>query len=279
MCADLCWVAVRILTLRRPDVCCECEAALVAGIRSGWDAEARTVTCMACLEQAAAPITAEAPSSALDRGQPGGSLAREYERRKGNREARVRKAHPRVGGLLLALREPPQHEVAFRRGDLGEKAVAETLERRTGGAPTILLHNRRMPERRGDIDHVAVAPTGVYAIDAKDVKGKVRVASPRSKASKLMIAERNRTKLIDGLDRQVAVVRAVLDDSGHPGVAVQGVLCFTKADLPLFGTLKMRGHLLLYRKALAKRLNADGPLEPAAIEGLAHTLAEAFPSC
>ena len=276
--ADLGWVAVRILTLRRPDVCCECDAALVAGSRSGWDAEARTVTCMACLEQAAAPVTVKATSPALDRGQPGGSLAREYERRKGNREARVRKAHPRVGGLLLALREPPQHEVAFRRGDLGEKAVAEMLERRTCRCGDVLLHIAACRNGAATSSHVQVAPTGVYVIDAKDVKGKVRVASPRSKAGKLIIAERNRTKLIDGLDRQVAAVRAALDDNCHPGVAVQGVRCFTKADLPLFGTLKMRGHLLLYRKALAPRLNADGPLEPAAIEGLAHTIAEAFPS-
>jgi hypothetical protein len=53
-------------------------------------------------------------------------------------------------------------------------------------------------------------------------------------------------------------------------------LCFTTADLPL-GTLKMRGHLLLYRKALAKRLDADGPLQLAAIDTLAHTLVVALP--
>jgi hypothetical protein len=59
---------------------------------------------------------------------------------------------------------------------------------------------------------------------------------------------------------------------------VQGVLCFTIADLPLLGTLKMRGHLLLHRKALAKRLNASGALQPPAIEALANSLAAALPS-
>jgi hypothetical protein len=44
-------------------------------------------------------------------------------------------------------------------------------------------------------------------------------------------------------------------------VPVQGVLCFTAAaDLPVLGKLTIRGHLLLYRKALSKRLNAEGPL-------------------
>jgi hypothetical protein len=61
---------------------------------------------------------------------------------------------------------------------------------------------------------------------------------------------------------KVAVVRSALADNGYPDVPVQGVLCFTKADLPVLGTLKMRGYLLLSRKALAKRLNANGPLTP-----------------
>ena len=233
---------------------------------------------MTCLETAVAPVPGEGVSPALDRGEAGSGIAREYERRKGNREARVRKAHPRVGGLLLALREPPQHETAFHRGALGEKAVAESLERRTADSPAILLHSRRMPGGRGDIDHVAVTPTGVYVVDAKDLRGKVRIARALFGAEKLFVAGRNRTKLIDGLDRQVAVVEAVLNANGHPDVPVRGVLCFTKADLPLLGTLKMRGHLLLYRKALAKRLNADGPLGAAAIDGLARTIAEALPS-
>jgi hypothetical protein len=214
---------------------------------------------------------------ALDRGRPGASIAREYERRRTDREARTREAHPHIGGLLLVLREPPQHETAFRRGDLGEKEVAASLEERTANGPTILLHNRRMPGGRGDIDHLAVAPTGVYVIDAKAIKGKVRIARPLLRADKLLVSGYNRTKLIDGLDRQVAAVRAAVNDSGNPDVPVQGVLCFTKADLPLHGTQKMRGHLLLYRKALAKRLNVDGPLGSEAIDALARALAATLP--
>jgi Nuclease-related domain len=275
--ADLGWVASRILKLRRPDVCCACGAALSAGTRASWDAEAWTVTCVACLETATAPVVAAGTLPALDRGQPGGSVAREFERRNRNRETRTREAHPRIGGLLLALREPPQHETAFHRGDLGEKAVAASLERLTANGPAILLHDRRMPGGRGNIDHLAVASSGVFVIDAKDIKGRVRIARPLFRADKLLVSGYNRTTLIDGLDRQVAVVRAALDGNGYPDVPVQGVLCFTKADLPLLGTLKMRGHLLLYRKALAKRLNADGPLESTAIDALARTLAAALP--
>ncbi|WP_051324884.1 nuclease-related domain-containing protein [Candidatus Solirubrobacter pratensis] len=204
-------------------------------------------------------------------------MAWEYQRRRRAREERTRQAHPRIGGLLLALRGAPQHESAFHRGELGEKAVAASLEQRTGDAPTILLHDRRMPSGRGNIDHLAIAPAGVFVIDAKNISGKVRVTRPILGTPKLLIDGRDRTKLIDGLDRQVAAVRDGLAASGHPDAPVHGVLCFTTAELPLLATLKMRGHLLLYRKALAKRLNAKGLLDAAAVDALARALAAALP--
>jgi len=39
----------------------------------------------------------------------------------------------------------------------------------------------------------------------------------------------------------------------------------------------MRGHLLLYRKTLAKRLNSDGNLHPAQIDLVARTIARERP--
>lgn len=41
-------------------------------------------------------------------GVAGGSAQREYERRKDRRESRIREAHPRIGGLILALSDDPQ---------------------------------------------------------------------------------------------------------------------------------------------------------------------------
>jgi hypothetical protein len=61
---------------------------------------------------------------------------------------------------VLEARRAPQEEKAFRRGQQGELAVAAYLERRTRHVPTILLHDRRMPRGRGNIDHLAVAPAG-----------------------------------------------------------------------------------------------------------------------
>ncbi len=266
-------MATRTLTLRRDDRCDTCHGEVRAGTRATWDARTRTVRCVGCTERPAAKPHRAEP---LDRGTAGASAAREYDRRKAAREQRVRSRHPRLGGVILALTDEPQHQRAWERGRRGEQAVAESLERRTADGPTVLLHDRRMPQGRGNVDHLAVAPTGVYVIDAKDVSGKVAVRTPLLGRPQLLVAGRDRTQLIDGLDRQVAVVTAALGEEDAP--PVHGVLCFTRAELPLLGTPRMRGHLLVHRKALAKRLNAAGPLDAARIDALARRLAAALPA-
>jgi Nuclease-related domain len=265
-----------MLKLRRPDVCVACGCELPVGSRAWWDAVARTVTCASCRESSRTSSAAGA-RPLLDRGRPGASAAREYQRRRRNREARTREAHPRTAGLRLALRGAPQHETAFRSGERGEKRVAAFLERRTAAGPSLILHDRRVPGGHGNIDHLAIAPSGVFVIDAKNIKGRVRVTSPLFGAAKLMIAGRNRTKLVAGLDRQVAAVRHALAGCGNSDVTVHGVLCFTKAELPVLGTNAIGGYRLRGRRSLARRLRARGPLDALAIDTLARALADALP--
>jgi hypothetical protein len=268
----------RGLQLRRPGVCVTCGSELPVGTRAWWDQNARTVTCTGCRDSGApGPEAPPPPITELERGQAGASLDREYERRRSNRERRTREAHPHIGGLLLATRGTPHHELAFHHGAVAERAVADSLEKRTAPDQVITLNNRRMPGGRGDIDHISIAPTGVYVIDTKDWEGKVQIETPWFGEPKLLIHGRDRTNLIDGLDRQITAVRSALDRDGREVVPIQGALCFTKADLPFLSTQRFRGHLLLYRKALAKRLNADGPLRRPVVEQIARHLAAALP--
>jgi hypothetical protein len=88
--------------------------------------------------------------------------------------------------------------------------------------------------------------------------------------------EEHWTTFVEGLDRQVHVVRGILEAAARPAIPVHGVLCFTRAELPLLRTLKIRDHPLLYRKVLAKQLNADGPMTQATIDCLATALARAL---
>jgi Nuclease-related domain len=205
-------------------------------------------------------------------GTAGGSARREGERRRRNRERRTREKHPRIGGALVALQKEPQHERAWASGAEGEEVVATTLEERCA-ASVCLLHDRRIPGSRANIDHLAVTPTGVWVIDTKKYKGKAEVRKPLFGQAKLLINGRDKSKLAEGLAKQVALVEAVVD----AGVPVHGAFCLVDADLPLFGTLTFRGYRLLYRKALAKRLNATGPLTAETVREIAAVLAARFP--
>jgi hypothetical protein len=119
----------------------------------------------------------------------------------------------------LLLRDAPQHEIAWQRGAAGERAVGDSLEKRLADGMVVLLHDRQMPRSRSNVDHLAVAPSGVYVIDAKDYTGKVRVERPLLGKPKLLVNGRDRTKIVDGLDRQVAAVRDAINDPASPFMA------------------------------------------------------------
>jgi len=113
----------------------------------------------------------------------------------------------------------------------------------------------------------------VWVIDAKRYKGKLTVNKPLFGNAKLMINGRDRSCLTAGLAKQVALVLA----STAPDVSVHGALCFIDTELPLLGALTFDGYPLLRGRSLAKRLNADGPIDAARIRALAGVVAQRFP--
>jgi hypothetical protein len=218
-------------------------------------------------------------SDGVDRGTPGGSLLRTYEQRRARREAQVRGRHPRIGGALLALTDEPATTVNFRRGAVAEVFVAQRLQQRCG-ADVELLFNRRLSARGrdGDIDVLAVAPSGVHVVDVKRYQAAVRVRRlllpPRQQ---LLIGGRDKTVLLDSLERQRDVVRALLDR--HPdgaGIPLHLAMCFVDADLPVLSE-QIRGVAVLGSKGVARRLNKPGPLTDDVRAALTAHLAQALP--
>ncbi len=139
------------------------------------------------------------------------------------------------------------------------------------------MHDRRIPSSRANIDHLAVTPSGVFVIDAKKYRGRPRLKVEggllRPRVEKLLVGSRNCTSLVDGVVRQVAIVRDQLDDS----VPVHGVLCFIEADWPLIGgSFVTRGVEALWPKKLYPKLGSDGPLDADTIATLYRTLGGAL---
>lgn len=216
------------------------------------------------------------PSLELDVGVPGGSARREHERRRAGRQQRVRqRLNPIIGGALLALRDDPTQERAWALGAGGEERVAAVLAERLA-SDTVVLHDRRIPGSKANIDHIAVARSGIWVIDTKRYTGKVAVSAPLLGQAKLTINGRDQSKLIDGLDRQVQLVRAAAEVVA-PGALVHGALCIVQADLPLLGTTTFRGYPLLYPRALAKRINSTEIVAADRVRPIAIAIAQRFP--
>jgi hypothetical protein len=284
------------LALRYAGSCRECGTDLPPRTVAIYDKTTRTVMCLECHEgsvvarqerpaeqqpttPAAAEIVATPPIAA---GTAGASARREFERRQAKRVTQVREAHPHLGGLILALSDDPQSTRAWDSGARGEEALGRGLDRQAEKGVRV-LHDRRIRGTRANIDHIAVGPSGVYAIDAKryvDKRPSLRVEGGflRPRVEKLMVGSSDRSKLVEGSQWQVAKLRAALDDAGFVDVPAFGVLCFLDANWPLFGgSFSIGGVAVLWPKAVYERLSATGPLDVAAIDQVHLTLAEAFP--
>lgn len=217
----------------------------------------------------------EPSSQEFDAGVAGASARREGERRKANRERRIRERNPRLGGAIVALSGEPTHERAWAYGATGEELVAEKFAKSLT-AGVVVLHDRRVRGSRANIDHIAVAPSGIWVIDTKRYKGRVAVVKPLFGSTKLTIAGRDKSGLVVGLDKQVALVAAAVDDIA-PEVPVHGALCFVDAELPWFGTVVFGGFPMLHPRGLVKRINKSGPLAADEVQVLASELAVHFP--
>jgi hypothetical protein len=233
-------------------------------------------------------------------GAAGASAQRQFDRQEGRRRARLRSRwaglvtlgifgaiaggvlavilHVQmtlfmaVGAILPVLKVLTRHQHidAWRSGALGEREVGARLDKlRAIGVLT--LHDRRVPGRRTNIDHIVVAPVGVFVIDTKNVAGKVSATRNR-----LLVAGRRRDSMVTGVQGQIAVVREALHDQALAPEAIRGVLCFVRAELPWLRATP-GGVALLSPRGLVRMLRRPGPLSPDEVRHLASVLAQRLP--
>ncbi|WIB34417.1 nuclease-related domain-containing protein [Curtobacterium sp. MCSS17_005] len=210
----------------------------------------------------------------------GTSAQREYERRRAKNEAKIRDrwGSGRLGNIALALSSERQSTSAWISGATGEAVVGARLDA-LASDQIVVLHDRRVPRCRANINHIVVTRAGVWVIDAKRYQAKrpqLRIDGGlfRPRVEKLVVGG-DRTKLVDGVLHQVELVSEVLGSAGR-AVPVTGALCFIDADLPtLGGSFATCDVHVLRPKRLAKLVAAtDGPID---VEDSAAAIAARFP--
>jgi hypothetical protein len=262
------------MRLRYAGTCRICATELPARTEAWYDRSTRTVR---CLDHDLAPelVRAAAPE-VVDPGTPGASARRELERRRARREERLRAEHPLLAGLIHALTDDPPSTKAWETGAVGEERLGAGLNHLISENLQV-LHDRRIPGTRANIDHLAVTGSGVYVIDTKKYAGRPRLAVRggllRPRVERLMVGGRNCTALVDGVLEQIKVVRGLVGEA----VPVHGVLCFVDADWPRRrGAFSTRSVTVLSPERLYPQLRADGPIGVDTIHRLHRSLGSAL---
>lgn len=238
----------RRLRLRYPAICASCSLALSQGTEAFWSSASKDVTCLAC----------GSDSLDLTISAPGSSAAAEADRRLNRR---VDQARRRYGDHAAAVAEKmAEREVAasWRKGSHGEARLATFIEREVGDE-VIPLHDRLIPGTRGNIDHIWVASTGVWVVDAKAYRGKLvrhEVGPFWRRDNEVRVAGRDRTGLAKGVERQVdAVLAALRSDPDLKGIEVHAALCFLDSNWDFLAFPFQIGNVwVMYPGALRKRL-------------------------
>jgi hypothetical protein len=256
--------------VRYDGACSRCGVALHAGEVAVYERASRTIRCVSC------PTAPVPESSAIDVGVAGRSARQEHERRAAKREVAVRERWgDRIGGVVLALTDEPQSTRAWAVGARGEEKLAKALDGFS------MLHDRRVPGTKGNIDHIVIAPAGVFVVDAKNYEGRIEIRNHGwflRPDERLHVGRRDCSALADKMGWQVAAIEKVLQAAGaEPFPPITPVLCFVDGDWPLIAPPDVfRGVRLESTRSLRKRL--DGTvLDEAAIGRLGRILAAALP--
>lgn len=160
------------------------------------------------------PDTTGPPVPPEPTSRAGASARREYERRRAQDEQRLRQKWGRLGHVAVALSDEKQSTRAWATGAVGEERLGARLDRLASPSLAV-LHDRRIPGSRANIEHLAVTPSGIWVIDAKKYTGrpqlKIEGGILRPRVDTLLVGRRNCTRLVDGLLRQIDVVRGITD--------------------------------------------------------------------
>jgi hypothetical protein len=257
-------------------LCSKCGTTLLRGKPAVWDRSSKTIHCIEC------PTGSDSPETLpVDEGVGGASSRHEYERRAAKRESAIDEkwGTGRVGRLVRAVTTEPQSTRAWEIGAWGEETLAAELASVAGLRS---LHDRRVRGTRGNIDHIVIAPAGIFVVDAKSYKGIIRIQDRGwffRHDYRLTVGGRDRSKLTDAMWWQVeAVAHALIDAGEDPLPTITPVLCFVDGDWPILrAPEEFNGVRLESDRSIKKLVTRSKELDEAEIDRLTAVLAPTLP--
>jgi hypothetical protein len=240
----------------------------------------KSVVCTQC-GPAEVPSTGpgmEAP--ALDVGVAGGSAQQKYDQLHQRRERELEARWGRLSGLAKFLSDDPRSITVWAQGSKGERLLAEIMSQALGDR-AVLLHDRKVPGDRRNIDHLVVAASGVWVIDTKRWSGLVELRDVGAwfrVDHRLYVKGRDRTEAVDDMAWQIEAVQTALHGVAMD-VPLHAALCFVEAEWKWFAKpFEIKGVRVSGPKSLAVAVAEVGPLGLDEVIDIARTLSAALPS-
>ena len=236
-----------LLPLQRPDVCRTCGSALAVGTQAWWDSIAERAVCCTCRH----------PDIAVER-RANSRLARVakfFSDSESSRDGSERVERERMLSVQLHTQ-------------LGHRAV--------------VLDDRKVPGTKVHIDHIVIAPSGVWVVDANEYDGRVErrdVGGWFKVDERLYVAGKDRTNLVDGIDRQVLAVENVLKKEGLDLIPVHAALCFVNSEWGWFAKpFSLNGVWVTWATKLTELVLDWNAIPNSEIDRLARVVGSKLPS-
>lgn len=234
----------REITVRRVGSCSTCGEVIPIGSKALWNQTERTLVCLS--HSGAEAPKLEMELGATDRGKAGGSALAMHQKFQDRDETKTKRdqevfriSHPFLSRYIIPKARTSHQTQVWGKGAEGEVEVGRILDDLAIKYGFVAIHDRQMPRSKANIDHMAVTSTGIFIVDAKNYQGKIEVRGRLDQmvggSSQLWIGGRNKTKLVDDVNKQILAVENVLEKVGL-NFPVFGALAFYKAkwDLPGF---------------------------------------------
>jgi Nuclease-related domain len=164
------------------------------------------------------------------------------------------------------------------RGQIrGLGLVLDHLLRGTGA----VLHDRRFARNIEPIDHLVIAPSGLWVIDAlydpytiqRRHLGPVFRTRPH-----LFVDGRERSAELEAMNRRVDILRGLIALVGYHDTKINAVMCFVTAPVPISDRHRMfSGVLVTDPVGLSDRLREPGRLSQAGVMSVTYHMDSLLP--
>ena len=214
----------KLISAKRLSTCEICSNDFPIGTQIYWS-KARSV--IRCLED----LNATGPKK-VD-GTPGVAARTKFKNKNKKRQEVITQKYGKfLGSVINFLQEDSDEKSNWEKGFEGEEQIGEILNELSQLDEFFVLHDRKIPNSRANIDHIVISNRGVFIIDTKNYSGSISVyekSNTQKSKEILYIGRVNQNRLIEGVKNQKLRVEKVLHESNFK-IPVFGMLAFYEGN-------------------------------------------------